>query len=106
MDSLIRLLRKFRIAVGVDTGPSVIVNRRVMWIGSVSNVMAQNSGIVDDSCFNPFALFRIVLSAPQPKLNSNAPEQFQDSIWNKTGLGGFLLDLDHLLCIVVPVDPV
>src|SRR5262249_51868868 len=55
MDSLIGLAREGRIAIRIVARPAVVMDRGVMRVGHVADVMPQDARVVDDSLFNPFA---------------------------------------------------
>jgi len=76
MDPLIVFAREDGIAFRIVSGPSIEMNRGVERVGRVADVMAQDAGVIDNALFDPFALVRIALGAPQAELDAQALKKF------------------------------
>src|SRR5262245_2873627 len=90
MDSLIAFARVDRIAFRLVAGPSVVMDRAVVRVSRVADVMAQYARVVDDPLLYPFALVRIEFGAPQSELYAQALKQLQDSEGDESDGRGFL----------------
>src|SRR5262245_57841859 len=106
MDSLIVFAREDGIAFRIVARPSVEMNRGVMRVGRVADVMAQDARVVDDSLLDPFALVRIALGSPKAELDAQALKQFEDAEWGEAGGSGLSPGFDQFGCEVVAVDGV
>jgi len=73
-----------RVAFWVLPEPAELMDRGVMRVRSISKVVAQDAGGVDDSRFNPFALFRVSRLTPATKANAQPLGEFQDTEVEKT----------------------
>src|SRR5262245_27439941 len=82
MDPLIVFAREDGIAFRIVSGPSIEMNRGVERVGRDADVMAQDAGVIDNALFDPFALVRIALGAPQAELDAQALKKFEYSEWN------------------------
>src|SRR5262245_21646369 len=106
MESLIALAREDCIAFRIIAGPSVVMDRGVMRVGRVADVMAQYARVVDDALFDPFAFVRIAFGAPQAELDSQALKHFEDSERDEAGGRRFLARFDQFGRELVAVDGV
>src|SRR5262245_55150543 len=95
MDSLIGFTREDGVAFRIFAGPPVVMNSAVMRIGRVADVMAEDSGVVDDPLLDPFALVRIALGAPKAELDAQALKQLEDSERAKAGGRGLSPGFDQ-----------
>src|SRR5215475_7448788 len=103
MESLIALAREDCIAFRIIAGPSVVMDRGVMRVGRVADIMAQNARVVDDSLFDPFAFVRIALGAPQAEFDAQALKQFEYAERDEAGGSRFSPGFDQFGCEIVAV---
>src|SRR5262245_59708701 len=98
MYSLIVFAREDGIAFRIVTRPSVVMNRGVMRVGRVADVMAQDARVVDNSLFDPFALVRIALGSPQAELDAQALKQFERTELDETDIHWLSPGFDQFSC--------
>src|SRR5262245_59117001 len=106
MDSLIVFAREDCIALRIVARPSVVMDRGVMRVGRVADVMAQDAGVVESSLLDPFALVRIALGSPKAELDAQALKQFERTERDETDIRRLSPGFDQFGCEVVAVDGV
>src|SRR5215510_5339532 len=106
MDSLVLFAREDGIAFRIVARPSVVMNRGVMRVGRVADVMAQDARVVDNSLLDPFALVRIALGSPQAELDAKALKQFERTERDETDIRRRSPGFDQFGGEVVAVDGV
>src|SRR5215813_991805 len=106
MDSLIAFASEDGITLRIVARPSVVMDRGMVRVGRVADVMAQDARVVDDSLFDPFALVRIALGAPQAEFDAQALKQFEYAERDEAGGSRFSPGFDQFGCEIVAVDGV
>src|SRR5215510_2187541 len=106
MEALIGFAGEYCIAFGIVAGPSVEMDRGMVRVGRVADVMTQEAGVIDDSLLDPLAFVRVLFGAPQAELDAKALKQFEDSKRGEAGGRGFSPGFDQFGREFVTVDGV